>query len=72
MTPTHASDPPDPDWRTLTKALEDIRDSWVLISFCLTDILAEEPSSLRDETAAKTEQYLHGFRTENRDRNARI
>lgn len=72
MTPTHASDPPDPDWRTLTKALEDIRDSWMLISFCLTDILAEVPSSLRDETAAKTEQYLHGFRTENRDRNARI
>ena len=70
MEPNAETGSPMSDWRTLSKALEDIRDSWVLISFCLTDFMAEAPSPLRDETAVTTERYLHGFRITNQDKDA--
>ncbi len=71
MEPNAEMGSPMSDWWTLSKALEEIRDSWVLISFCLTDFLAETPSPQRDETVLTTERYLHGFRLANHDKDAR-
>lgn len=56
------------DWWTLSKALEEIRDSWVLISFCLSDYLTEKPSPQREEAARTTEEYLLGFRAGSQDK----
>ena len=42
----------------LARALGDIRDSWVLISLALKDVVTEVPSAARDEVQTEVDRYL--------------
>jgi hypothetical protein len=44
--------------QTLADAMSDMRDSLVLISMCLKDYLANQPSQERDQVMAQVEQQL--------------
>jgi hypothetical protein len=61
------SEPRDFDLQTLSVALGDLRDSWVLISMALKDQFADEPSPVRDEVMAQVERTLARIREGERD-----
>jgi hypothetical protein len=50
----------------VASALGEIRDSWVMISLALKDIMTETPSSERDEVLTEVERYLCRLREANR------
>jgi hypothetical protein len=54
--------PEEFDLQTLSVALGDLRDSWVLISMALKDQFADEPSPLRDEVMVQVERQLARLR----------
>ena len=43
----------------IVSSLVIIRDSWVMISLALTDLITEEPSPERDEVLANVQRYLN-------------
>lgn len=50
----------------LVGALEEIRDSFVLISLALKDLMTETPSTARDDVLTEVERYLSRIRKESR------
>ncbi len=50
----------------LASALGEIRDSWVMISFALKDIVTEIPSAERDEVLTEVDRYLCRIREASR------
>lgn len=46
----------------IAKSLSDIRDSFVMISLALTDLVTEMPSRERDAVLAAVERYLDRLR----------
>lgn len=50
----------------LAGALGDIRDSWVMISLALKDVVTDTPSPSRDEVLTEVERYLWRLREANR------
>lgn len=50
----------------IAKSLSDMRDSLVMISLALTDLITEMPSRERDAVLAAVENYLERLRRSNR------
>ena len=50
----------------LAGTLGEIRDSWVMISLALKDLVTEIPSPARDEVLTDVGRYLCRFREANR------
>jgi hypothetical protein len=50
----------------LADVLRDMRDSWVMISLALKDLVAEAPSPARDEVRTEVERYLCRMREVNK------
>jgi hypothetical protein len=50
--------PQAPDMQILATALEDLRDTWTLLSLALKDMMCEVPSSTRDEVLALAQRQL--------------
>lgn len=49
---------PDEQLIQLANALGEIRDSWVMISCALKDVMTDMPSAARDEVLTEVERYL--------------
>lgn len=58
MEPEPSKPLPDEQLIQLAGALGDIRDSWVMISMALKDVVTEIPSQARDEVLTEVERYL--------------
>jgi hypothetical protein len=54
----------------LANALGEIRDSWVLISLALRDVMTEMPSADRDEILMEVDRYLCRLFEDNRKSSA--
>ena len=57
---------PDAQLMQLANALDEIRDSWVMISLALKDLVTEVPSTARDEVVTEVDRYLCRLREANR------
>ena len=57
---------PDEQRIQLAGALGEIRDSWVMISLALKDLVTETPSQARDEVLTEVDRYLCRLREANR------
>jgi hypothetical protein len=53
---------PKSELNVIAEALSDIRDSWVLISVALKDLISDIPSDARDEAAILVERHLARLR----------
>lgn len=66
MEPEPSTPFPNEQLIQLAGALGEIRDSWVMISLALKDVVTEIPSTARDEVLAEVERYLCRLRETNR------
>lgn len=57
---------PNNDLSQLADVLKDLRDSWVMISLALKDLLTEAPSPERDNMLAEVERCLSRMREAHR------
>ena len=60
--PHMATEPEKSNLQVLSFALNDIRDSWVLMSMALRDYFADAPSQERDEVMVLVERQLARIR----------
>lgn len=64
-----ASNPtPEENLTQLASALGDIRDSFVMISLVLKDLVAEAPSATRDAVMNEVDYYLRQFQETPREK----
>lgn len=57
---------PNQQLTQLADVLGDVRDSWVMISLALKDLMAEAASPERDEVQTEVERYLCRLREANK------